>query len=125
MPDTLKKLKKGTALVEVMIAVVILVIVILGGSYFFVYGRSQIDLQKHYRVATHLAAQKLEELKADSYNNIAAGYTTETLSLENLSYSRTLTTADVGLYKAVEVTVNWQQLGRQHSVSLDTFIAPK
>lgn len=88
-------------------------------------GEARLTSRSAYRVATHLAAQKLEELKADSYNNIQAGETTETLSLESSSYSRTLTAADVGLYKAVEVTVNWQQLGRQHSVSLDTFIAPK
>ena len=121
----ISKFKKGTSIVEVMVAVLIFTIVIIGGSFFFVYGRNQIDLRKHYRVAAELASQKLEGLKADNYDNIVVGETTESLSLENLSYSRTLVAADVGLYKQVEVTVHWEQMGKQHNVSLATFIAPE
>ena len=119
------KSKKGTSLVEVMVAVLIFTIVIAGGSFLFVTGRSQISLRGHYRVALQLAAQKLEELKADNYDDIEEGETEESFSLEDLSYSRTTETEDVGLYKKVDVGVDWQQLGKQHSVSLTTFIAPK
>ncbi len=119
------KSKKGTSLVEVMVAVLIFTIVILGASFLFFYGRSQISLRGHYRVALQLAAQKLEELKADNYDDIEEGETEESFSLEDLSYSRTTETEDVGLYKKVDVGVDWQQLGKQHSVSLTTFIAPK
>ncbi len=124
MPNILKS-KKGTSLIEVMVAMLILAIVLLGGGFGYVYGRSQIHLRKHYRAAGQLAAQELEELKADNYYDIEAGVTEESLSLEDSSYSRTIHTEDVGLYKKVTVTVHWQQRGNEHNVSLVTFIAPE
>ena len=120
------KSKKGTSLVEVMVAVLIFTIVILGASFLFFYGRSQINVQENRRVAFQLAAQRLEELKAGNYyDDIVEVETVENLTLEDLSYIRTTETEDVGLYKKVDVGVDWQQLGKQHSVSLTTFIAPK
>ena len=122
------KVSKAFTLIELMLAILILTIVIAGGSFLFVGGRSQINLQKHYRVATQLAAQKLEELKADntvSYDSIVVGETEQSLSLEDLSYSRSTRIENVGLYKKARVTVRWGQIGNEHNVSLVTFIAPK
>jgi len=119
------KPKKGTSLVEVVVAMLILTILIIGGHHHFVYGRGQIALQGHYRVAAQLAAQKLEELKASNYNDIVEGPTEETLSIGDLSCSRSTDTNDVGLYKQINVTVHWSQLGKDRNVSLDTFMAPK
>lgn len=119
------KSKKGTSLVEVMVAVLIFMIVILGASFLFFYGRTQINVQENRRVALQLAAQRLEELEAGNYDDIVEVETVENLTLEDLSYTRTTETEDVGLYKKVDVGVDWQQLGKQHSVSLTTFIAPK
>ena len=124
MPNILKS-KKGTGLIEVVVAILILVIVIIGGSFFFAYARSQIHLRKHYRVAVQLAAQKLEELKAGNYNDIEGDETEESISLEDLSYSRSAEIEDVGLYKKVKVNIHWEQMNREHNVSLATFIAPK
>jgi prepilin-type N-terminal cleavage/methylation domain-containing protein len=124
MPNILKS-KKGTSLIEVMVAVLILTIVIAGGSFSYIYGRSRIDLWKDYRAAGQLAAQKLEELKAGNYDDIEAGGTEESLSLEDSPYGRSILTEDVGLYKKVTVAVHWQQRGEQHYVSLTTFIAPE
>ncbi len=122
---TIGKSKKGTTLVEVIVAILIFTIVIIGGSFLFASGRSQINLRERYRVAVQLAAGKLEELKAGNYHDIQQGQTQESLSLEDVSYSRTIDTEDVGLYKKVEVTVHWGQTGNGHNVSLVTFIAPK
>ena len=124
MPNILKS-KKGTSLIEVMVAIFILTIVIVGGSFSYVYGRRQIDLRKHYRAAGQLAAQKLEELKADNYYDIEAGETQEDIYLEDLSYNRAIKTEDLDLYKKVYVDVYWQERGKQHNVSLTTFIAPR
>ena len=124
MPN-IRNSEKGTSLVEVMVAILVLALVILGGFFLFSYGRGQIDVQKNYRVAVQLAAQKLEELKAGNYNDIEEGETQEYLSLGNLSCGRSIATENVGLCKKVEVSVSWQQMNKQHNVSLATFIGPK
>ena len=112
-------------LVEIMTAILIGAIVIIGAAQFFVTGRKQVNLQGHYRKAVHLAAQKIEELKSDNYNNIIAGEAEENLSLNDFSYGRRINIENAGLYKKVGVTVNWSIAGQQSQVSLATFIAPK
>jgi len=121
----IRKSKKGTSLVEVMAAVLISVIVILGGSFFYVASTNQINLREQYRAASRLASQKLEELKAGSYYAIATGEANDSVSLEDSSYSRSTVTEDLGLYKKVTVTVNWGAGVKQRNVSLVTLIAPK
>jgi len=125
MMSIVLKSKKGISLVEVMVAVLISIIVILGSSSFFVASSNQINLREQYRAASRLASQKLEELKAGSYDDIATSETKESLSLEKTSYSRSIDTEDLGLYKKVIVTVNWGAGVKQRNVSLVTFIAPK
>jgi Tfp pilus assembly protein PilV len=122
---TVKRHKAAAAvtLIEVMLAVLIVTIVIIGGSLLFVTGRNQINIRKHYRAATYLAAQKLEELKAGSYGAIVVGDTQESVSLENESYNRSIHTEDTGSYKEVTVTVTWGP-SNQYSVDLVTCIAP-
>jgi len=121
----IRKSKKGTSLVEVMAAVLILTIVILGGSFFYVASTNQINLREQYRAASQLASQKLEELKAGSYYAIETGEANDSVSLEDSSYSRNTITEDLGLYKKVTVTVNWGAGVKQRNVSLVTLIAPK
>jgi len=122
---TVKQRKSVAAftLIEVMAAILIVTIVIAGGSFLFVAGRGQVALQKHYRAAALLAAQKLEVLKADAYGNIPADET-ETIPLEDLSYTRSTHTVNAGLYKEVTVTVSWLQGNSSRDVSLVTCIAP-
>ena len=120
-----QKSKKGTSLVEVMVAALILAIVILGGSYFYVGSTNQINLREQYRAASRLAGQKLEELKAGDYDAVTIGEVKDSLTLENSTYSRSVVTEDLGLYKKVVVTVNWGPVGMERNVSLVTLIAPK
>lgn len=122
---TITKLKKGTSFIEVLVAIVIFSIVITGGSILFVSGRNQINLRERYRVCVQLASQKLEQLKAGNYEDIAVGEAEEGLSLEGLSFSRSAVAEDLGSYKKVTVTVHWPQMGKEHNVSLVTLLAPK
>ncbi len=122
---TIQKSKKGTSLVEVMVAVLISIIVILGGSFFYAASTNQINLREQYRAASRLAGQKLEELKAGSYDDATIGEVKDSLSLEGLLYSRSTVTEDLGLYKKVVVTVNWGTVGKEKNVNLVTLIAPK
>ena len=66
-----------------------------------------------------------EELKAGSYDAITIDEAKDSLSLEDTSYSRSVVTEDLGLYKQVRVTVNWGPVGRERNISLVTLIAPK
>jgi len=116
------KSKKGMSLVEVMVSILILTIVILGSAVLFVYGLGHVSLSKNYRVATELAAQKLEQFRADNHYHIDIpdGETSEDISLGGVSFTRDTMTEDIGLYKKVKVTVNWTQKNRDRDVSLVT-----
>lgn len=62
--------ENGFSLIEVLIALVILVIVILGGGLYFFYGRLGINREGYRRAALELASQRLEKLKAADYSKI-------------------------------------------------------
>ena len=110
------------SLVEVMLAIMALTIIILGSAPLFVYGLGHVSLSKNYRVAAELAAQKLEQFKADNHYHIdiPEGETSEDISLGGVSFTRDTVTEDLGLYKKVEVIVNWTQNQRLRDVSLVT-----
>jgi prepilin-type N-terminal cleavage/methylation domain-containing protein len=120
-----RKSKKGVSLVEVIIAVLISAIVMLGGSFFFASSTGQINLREQYRAASRLASQKLEQLKAADYDTVTEDTVTDSVSLESTSYNRTVVTQDLGSYKEVTVTVSWGPVGQVKSVDLVTYIAPK
>ena len=125
MMPFVRKSIKGLSLIEVMIAVLISTIVMLGGSLFFVSSTNQINLQRQYRVASQLASQKLEELKAVDYDTVAIGVVEDSVTLKNSSYSRSVLVQDLGSYKEVTVSINWGPAGQEHTTSLVTLIAPK
>jgi len=118
----IQKSEKGISLIEVMLAISILVIIVLGGASLFAYSAGQISESKHSRVAVQLANQKLERLRAD--NNISIeipnGETIESIPLGDVSYEQTTATEDLGSYKKVEVTVRWTQMGKQRNVNMAT-----
>ena len=101
------------SLVEVMIAVLITAIVMLGGSMFFASSTGQINLREQHRAASRLASQKLEEVKAADYDTVAVGEVKDSVTLESSTYSRSVVTADMGTYKQVTVTITWGPAGQQ------------
>ncbi len=124
-----RKARKGTSIVEVMVAVVIFMLVIIGSAMMFATGMAHISRQGHRRAAVHLAAQKLEYLKGCDYDELVQPdepEAAETLPVGDVSYTRITEIQDHSLYKEVKVTINWSHIpGWQHSVILTTFIAPK
>ena len=129
--------KSGTTLIEVMIALFIIALIILGGGMFFFYGRVNIIREAHRRAALLVASQRLEELKAKIYSEIIIGSNEEPVDVDNLSKDSgtppTMVTKveyvdDVGGsnedYKKVTVTVNWHD-STTNTVSLTTLIAPR
>jgi Tfp pilus assembly protein PilV len=115
-----------------MLAVLILVIALIGTSSTYVTGRQYIVNQRYYRTAAQLASQKLEELKATSYDNINTGEVVEALSVDGLAYQRhtqteltaTPTTEVPKPCKKATVTIVWSLAGNQHQARLITYIGP-
>ena len=112
--------KRGTSLIEVMLAISILAIVVLGTAFFSFYTSGQIRLGKQQRAALQLASQKLEQLRADNKMGIEipVAESSEEISSGDTSYTRTTTVENSGLCKEVTVTVRWTQTGRDREISL-------
>jgi Tfp pilus assembly protein PilV len=125
--------RTGSTLVELMLAIVILLIALIGTSTTYVSGRQQIVNQRYYQMAAHFASQKLEDIKANSYLDLDEGEVTEELSLSGITYQRitevVLTaapSADVPQpCKKVTVTIQWTgHAGDRHEAKLVTYIGP-
>jgi len=144
--------KTGTTLVELMVALPIITLIILGGGMFFFYGRVNIIRESHRRAALLVASQRLEALKAADYKHIAlnapsyqpyyithssgwvlnSSETKDTVTVDNLSDGQMLTQAqymdddsmnDSYDYLEITVTVEWSD-NTTNRVSLTTLVAP-
>ena len=123
---TFAKRRHAAALtmVEIVLAILIVTIVIVGCSMLFASGRAQIKRQKTYRAAVQLACQKLEYLKGQTYSSLTAGDATpDTNSIDGVSYTRNTHIEDGNSCKTVRVTVHWGA-SNDPNVSLITIIAP-
>jgi len=63
--------KRGATLVELLVALFIIALIILGGGMFFFYGRVNVIREAHRRAALLVASQRLEALKAADWDDIA------------------------------------------------------
>ena len=119
-----RRTNKGISLIEVMLAISILAIVVLGTAFFSFHTSGQVGLGKQYRAALQLASQKMEQLRADNEIglDITEGETSEDVSSGDLSYTRTTVIEDSGLNKEVTVTVSWTQMSKERNVSLVSLI---
>jgi Tfp pilus assembly protein PilE len=125
--------RTGSTLVEVIIAVAILILALIGYSSTFVSGRKQILNQRQYQMAVHLTSQRMEEIKAGGYLGATVGEQEEELSLDGLACTRTavieLTAAPSGPVpqplKKVTVTTSWTGTAQDpHQIKLVTYIGP-
>ena len=125
--------RRGISLVEVMLAVLILVIAVIGVSSSFVSGRRFVVSQRQYQVAAQIASQRFEELKTLGYDNIEEGEDEEEISFEGQTYLRQTQiemteepSAEVPKpCKKVTVIIEWSLYGRdRHQANLVTYIGP-
>ena len=117
-------MKKGFTIVEVLVALLLFLIIMLTGLSFFFYGRRDINLAGHYRQAEELASQKLEEVRALPYNEVADS-NEQNIIIEEISFSRSTSVTereDLGM-KEVEVEVRWSEKGVSQEIELKTIIA--
>jgi len=127
---------KGFTLVEIMIAILLLVIALVGLASVTVSVIKGNDLSRMVTTATTLAKDKMEELK--NLSTTSAGYgALDTLALTDGSqtvletvYTRAWTVGAVGAdpdndqtkMKRITVTVTWIWNGQSHNVTLNTIV---
>ena len=128
-----KSRQTGSALIELMLAIAILLIVLLGTSTTYVSGRRQIVSQRYYQAAAQLASQKLEETKSLGYAGLTEGEDDEDLSLYGLAYQRHTvieltaepTTEAPKPCLKVTVTIQWTGTAQdQHEAEFVTYVGP-
>jgi Tfp pilus assembly protein PilV len=130
----LDRRRHGTSLVEVMLAILILIIAVIGVASTYVSGRRELVNQRYYQAAAQLAAQSIEELKASDYAAIGEGEEEEELTVNGLTYVRSTKTELTAApstelpkpCKKVTVTITWSLVGGedQHEARLVTYIGP-
>ena len=128
---------KGFTLVEIMIAILLLVIALVGLASVTVSVIKGNDLSRMVTTATTLAKDKMEELK--NLSTTSAGYgALDTLALTDGSqtvletvYTRAWTVGAVGTtapdndttrMKRITVTVTWIWNGQSHNVTLEAIV---
>jgi Tfp pilus assembly protein PilV len=125
--------RHGTSLVEVMLAILILIIAVIGVSSTYVSGRRELVKQRYYQAAAQLASQSIEELKATGYAGISEGQEEEEFTVNGLTYVRNTQTELTATpstelpkpCKKVTVTITWSCAGGdQHEARLVTYIGP-
>ena len=118
--DKIRSNNNGFTLIEIMIAILILVVALLGMAGVTVSVINGNAFSKEVTSATTLAQDKMEELKNTAYGSIVSGSDTDSI------YSRTwAVTADspIADTKTVEVTVSWSRGGNTHNITLKTIVA--
>jgi len=120
---TISRLRKsqGFTLIEIMIAIFLLVVAMLGVISVTVMVIKGNAFSKTMTTATTLAADKMEELKNTAYASVVSGNDTQ----ETL-YTRTWAVTDnspaTGM-KTVVVTVAWNWQGTGHNVVLRSIVS--
>ncbi len=122
-----KPAERGSSLLEVMIAVLIVSIVSVAMSVFFARGRFMFDQEERKRVGTLIAQQALEQAKAMNYADVGAW--SDTLIVANITYDLAVsvqTGAPAADMKTVRAVTTWQvRPSVDRSVSLVTLLYDK
>ena len=112
---------KGFTLVEIMIAISILAIALLGLASVTVVIIKSNTFSKTMTTATTLANDKMEQLKKTSYAGLASG--TDTLeSIYTRTWTVTQNSPATGM-NTVVVTVQWNWQGVARNVTINSIIA--
>lgn len=111
---------EGFTLIEVMIAVFLLAVALIGLASVTTTVIKSTEYSQTLTTATTLAKDKIEDLKASPYGDIASG--SDTSGIFNRSWTVT-SSASPSDYKTIVVTVTWNWQGQGRSVELRTIRA--
>jgi len=112
---------KGFTLIEVMIAMFVLVVGLLGVAGVATTVINGNAFSREITTATTLAQDKMEELKDTTYSNIASGSDTQE-SIYTRTWTSTPDSPDADM-KTIDVTVQFLWKGATHNVTLKTIVA--
>jgi type IV pilus assembly protein PilV len=114
------KNQKGFTLMEVMISVIILSVALLALAGLQIISIRGNSFGGTMTEAITLARDRIEDLKADDWDNVVAG--TDTQVVRGISYARNWTVVQgVGNTRVVNVTVSWDN--GNHQISMATILA--
>ena len=107
----------GFTLLELMVSVVIIAIAVAGTTRGFISVTQGRAYGRHLSVASFLAQDKLEELKAAPYNNIVSTGD----EIVNDIYTRNCSVSESAGLKTINITVTFPSgLPKVHSITLTT-----
>ncbi|MBW2636881.1 MAG: prepilin-type N-terminal cleavage/methylation domain-containing protein [Deltaproteobacteria bacterium] len=109
---------RGFTLIEIIIAIFILVVALMGLAGVASTVISGNSFSKQITTATTLAQEKIEELSNTNYQSLADGTDTQN-SIYTRTWTITLTAPHV---KTIVVEVQWNHYGNSHDVTLKTMV---
>lgn len=72
--------RRGSTLVETMLAIIILSVLVIGGAAFLTHGSSRMAIYRNRMAALELANSRLEAWRLSDYSSLVAGTYTETIT---------------------------------------------
>jgi len=116
------KNQKGFTLLEVMISVIILSVALLALAGLQIISIRGNSFGGTMTEAITLARDKIEDLKKDEWDNLAAGnYNDTPPAVRGINYARNWAVQTLGQTKEVTVTVSWDN--GNHQISIATTLA--
>jgi prepilin-type N-terminal cleavage/methylation domain-containing protein len=112
-----KRKDSGFTMIEILIALFILSVALLGICSMVYSVMSSTSLSKEMAVATTLMQDKMESLKNTPVTSLTAG--NDTVQLGNIDYLRQWTVSPSANTRSITVTVNWNRRG-PHTVTTTT-----
>ncbi len=102
------KIKSGFSLIEVAIAMLVLVVVMLGGAAMLTRTGVSIWTQGKSRIAIEIVNQELEIASGNDFNSLAS--TSKTITRNGVNYLVQTVVTDIlsGFQKQIDVSVSWQ-----------------
>ncbi len=116
-------MRKGFTLIEVLISIVILGIILVALTQGVIIGIRHQAYLEHKKTASELAQSKLNELQVLPTSQLGDGSHSETQLISPITYtvSWEISSTSSPSGKDIQVTVQWQENGRVHSVTLSTW----
>ena len=116
-------MEKGFSLIELLLAAAITAIIVLGFAQIFIRNNIALNHARMQTLAHNWAADAMEDLKSQFYADISTGTSTDVSDrfTRNVTVSENEET-EPGI-KVINIDVTWEDLGRENTVRLASYIA--